>query len=236
MRKLSLALAAGSLAACAAPAWDGEVVVHGSLQEALQSGQGEGRFALDSIKSQHAVGIGVLENLAGEIVVYEGEVWTARALSEGRVEVMRVARPNEHAAFLALSEVPEWRAFASLNELTLATLEEALAALLEQAGIESSSGTPFAIEGELAELEAHVIAGACPQSGNPGPEPVRRRWQRVPARLVGFFSRQSSDALTPHGTRAHVHVVVAGAQPFVGHVDAVTIPARTRILVPGSVD
>ena len=59
---------------------------------------------------------------------------------------------------------------------------------------------------------------------------------RVPARLVGFFSREPSGALTPPGSRVHVHVVVAGAQPFVGHVDAVTIPPRTRILVPGSVD
>ena len=236
MRKLSIVLAAGALAACAAPAWDGEVVVHGSLEEVPAAGPDTGRFPLGSIQSPHAVGIGVLENQAGEIVVYEGEVWTARALAGGKLEVFRDAQPDQHAGFLALSEVPEWRAFGSMNDLTLTSLEDALAALLDQAGIESSAGTPFAIEGELVRLEAHVITGACPVSGGKGPEPVRKRWERVPARLVGFYSAQPTDALTPHGKRAHVHVVVAGKEPFVGHVDAVTIPARTRILVPGSVD
>jgi hypothetical protein len=232
--KLLSSLCALLLAACSAPAWDGQVQVHGSLRE-VHAGSTEGRVALASIRSPHAVGIGVLADMAGEVLVYGGEVWTAR-VGDGRVQVERGARPAERAAFLALADVPEWRAFSPLGELTLETLEQALASLLAQTETESREVVPFALEGELASLDAHVVAGACPASGVAGPEPVRRHWERVSARLVGFFSERPPGELTHAGTRTHVHVLVAGAEPFVGHVDAVKISARTRIFVPGKMD
>ena len=36
----------------------------------------------------------------------------------------------------------------------------------------------------------------------------------------------------PPGERVHVHVILPGIEPFVGHVDQVIVPAGGRVLVP----
>ncbi len=233
MKELAPLLAAATALACSGPKWSGGTEIHGSLRE-VNAGNGAGTFALSTIASPHAVGIGVLADLAGEFVVYEGEVWIARSGrgEPARVQVTRGARPEELAAWIALSEVPEWRAFAAASELSLATLGEALAALTEYHGIESYGAVPFVLEGEFFALDAHVLAGASPSAGSGGPAPLRMRWDRAPGRLIGFLSELAPGVLAPEGSRVHVHVVVAGDRPFVGHVDAVRIPAGTRILVP----
>jgi len=224
---LSLAL----LSACSStPAWNGQVETYGTLREVLAQGDNHGRVVVEAAATPHTVGIGALEGLDGEVVVFEGQVYT------GRVEAGEVVSGHgnamDQAAFLAVAEVPVWE---ELRIARTVSLEE-LVALLEElvAGTElgKSETFPFVIDGELLNLQSHVIDGNCPIANPDGPAPARQVAERAQGRLVGFYSTLPPGTLTHHGSPLHVHVVLAGKKPLVAHVDDVIVTAGSTLLVP----
>jgi len=229
--KITFQLPIVLLAACSsAPTWDGEVETYGTLHEVLRLGEDQGRVVVAEAAGPHTVGLGALEGLGGEVVIFEGQMYTGRVESD-RVVSDRGSESDE-AAFLAVAEVTEWDELSIAHTVSLHNL----GLLLEGIAAENAFGEfdtfPFVIEGELLNLESHVINGSCPIANPDGPPPARQSAERAHGRLVGFYTTLPPGTLTHHGSPLHVHVVLAGKKPLVAHVDDVRITAGSTLLVP----
>lgn len=211
------------LAGCTTRPWNGEVSRWGTLREVLRDGDTRGRVRLDEVQGRGTVGVGALRDLEGEVTLFEGRVWVARPDERG--EITAGQRDGDEAAFLAVADVPRWSDLRTDGPSDLGALESRLATLAD--GRETM---PFVVEGELRELDAHVLNGACPFAADPARrgEPVRFHREGVRGRLVGFFTTLPAGTLTHHGTRLHVHVILdEGA--VTGHVDGAVIDGILRV-------
>ena len=76
--KITVLLPIALLAACSsAPTWDGEIETYGTLHEVLRQGKDQGRVVVAEAATRHTVGIGALAGLTGEVVVFEGQMYTS---------------------------------------------------------------------------------------------------------------------------------------------------------------
>jgi alpha-acetolactate decarboxylase len=236
MKTILLAVAACSLASgCAAERWNGEVESWGSLRSVLREGDKSGKVLLSEVDSPFAVGIGALAGLEGEILIYDGSVWTSRADAQGRVDT-RLAAQGDQAAFLALARVRSWRTFTTDRELTLADLDAYLGELRAGAGLGDRETLPFIVHGRVDGLAIHVLAGRCPYApgDTDGSEPLRRTLDHTDAVLVGLYTDLPPGALTHHGAKTHVHALLRAEFDYAGHVDEARIPKGTTLLLPSS--
>ena len=221
-------------AACRSPGWNGSVSAWGSMRAVMLGGETQGRVALDeAVRSRGCVGLGALEGLQGEIAVVDGVAWVAR-VEGGRPVSARGARTGDRATLLALADVRAWRAVAIESDVAPDELDALLASEAERFGLADRDPWPFVIEGELADVETHVLNGQCPFAGSVDPdhEPFRRSFVRVRGRLVGFYAPRAAGELVHHGQATHAHLVVEEPEPYVGHVDSAAILAGSRLLLP----
>lgn len=224
-----LALTAG----CYSPAlseWNRPVARWGSLREVLREGRSEGRVRVSDVTTRETVGIGLGVGLAEELVIIGGEFWSGRSEQAGAWSVQHGPTSDSQATFLVAANVSQWRAIEIEHAVEGGDFER----WLEDVGAKHGLGAtwPFVIEGCLAELEAHVLRGACPLADPSSPAPTRPPWTSAAGRLVGFFALGGDGRITHHGQRTHVHVIVDMPEPFVGHVDAVRLPAGAVLHVP----
>lgn len=224
---LTIAVSFALLAAgCAAPRWDGRVERWGSLREVLREGQKQGRVAVASTLTPDAVGIGALADLDGEIAVLDG------AARVGRADAARAgnepATAKDQAAFLVLARVPAWRTTRLDAELSFATFDP------RAFGAADARTIPFLVQGDFADLEMHVLRGRCPYAEDDaaGEPPLRMTRPRAQGTLVGFWTSEPPGVLTHHGSSLHVHVVLAGPDGVVAHVDSVRVLAGAKVSVP----
>jgi alpha-acetolactate decarboxylase len=227
---LALALAAG---ACSTPGWNGSVDSWGSMSEVMRDGKTQARVSLvDATHGSTIVGIGTLTGLQGEIAIVDSVAWVAR-IDHGRLECGRGARTGDRATLLATADVRRWKTVAIDRDLSPAELDAFLASTARDFGL-GQRPWPFVVEGDLADVEAHVLNGQCPYAGpvDPKHEPIRRSFPLVRARLVGFYAPNAVGELVHHGQATHVHVLVEEPEVFVGHVDSASVRNGAWLRVP----
>jgi acetolactate decarboxylase len=231
---LAASLACAAFAGCAAPAWNGTVQSWGTMREVMREGHSEGRVRLEAaLADPECVAIGAMAGLRGEIAVVDGQVWIARVRGD-RVEIARAAGPDDEAALLALAHVPLWSAEPVARELALTELGELVLERGRSLGLQSDVTVPFVVRGDFADLEAHVLDGRCPYGppDSPGNDPVRGSFAHARGVLIGLRTDLPGGVLTHHGENVHVHVVVEGDPPWVGHVDAVKVLPGATLALP----
>lgn len=231
-----LAWALFALASCASTRWDGTVARTGTLREVLVEGRTEGRIGLWRAERPDRWGIGVLEGLAGEIVVADGFVWTATGLSPTQARTEGGVPHGAKAAFLALARVPRWREVVIERPLDLEGLLERARALAREEGWDPKRPLPLRVRGPLEAIELHVLRGACPRV-DPKAHPFRADLAPARGTLVGFLAEGAVGELVHHGEAAHLHALLREPATLVGHVDRVRTAAGARLAVPlGSPD
>jgi acetolactate decarboxylase len=232
MRALALCTLLG-VASCSSSGWDGSVQSWGGMREVMRGGRTQARISLSAAaRSSRTLAIGALEGLGGEVVMVRGEIWVADT-SGGRLACGLAGVDDERRATLLVSaDVPRWREI-ELRE-AVRDLDQLLGRVAQEHGLAGLRAWPFVVEGTTSRLDAHVLRGGCPFAGEvePGREPIRRSFEDARARLVGFHAPGAAGELTHHGTSSHVHVVIAGSQPFVGHVDRVELAPGAVLSVP----
>ena len=104
------------------------------------------------------------------------------------------------------------------------------------AGLDVTRPFPFVVEGRFASLDAHVVNGMCPMRAEPTSEhaPARIHLEMAEGKLVGIHAQGQGGVLTHHGTTTHVHVLIPGTRPRMGHVDGVDLAAGATLLLPAT--
>jgi hypothetical protein len=209
------------LAACGGASPQG-VRHYGSLHAIMHDGDRGPHVDLASVmQSPRVIAVGALSEMRGEITIVDGEAWLSYGTAEGTVQARRATSTDEHATLLVVTEVASWTAPRTFeNDVPLAELDARIEALARASGVDV--GRPFAvrIEGELADLSAHILRGA-----GHGRTTLTR--ESAQARVVGFFSRGDQGVFTHMGSFTHLHVLLDA--DITAHVDGIVIRAGATI-------
>lgn len=226
------------LAACAARPADPTLTSYGTLREALRDGRTGGRVALSELDlGPDSFGVGALAGLAGEITLDGGTAWITEP--DGRGGLVTTTQPGaREATVLFVARCASWSEHVVERDVSPAELDAYLGGLVEQAGFAPGARLPFVVDGPLAEVHAHVIAGECPIRARMLEQPVTHppfelRAARLEGRLVGLWARQAGGELTHMGSDTHLHLLWrhAGATAT-AHVESVGLAAGSVLRLP----
>lgn len=216
---------------------DATVQAWGSLREALREGDTRGRVHVGDLAKAGVFAVGAAEGLAGEITIFDGRVWHSSVFAKGSVKTVRSTTSNLHATMLFASKVERWKVIRIERDVSPEVFEEYLAQTARAAGIDTKLPFAFLIEGELANLEAHVLAGECPIRARMlerkmTTPPYEILESRASGQLVGIYAENAERQITHMNSRAHVHVLLDDDFAITGHVDSVAIRAGARLFLP----
>ncbi len=223
--------------AVSAATWDGSVRSWGSLREVLRLGKTEARVDCARAVSQaHAYGVGALKGVTGEILIRDGEVWVSRVV-EGQGQTLQASSLGEQqATFLAVANVPEWHEVAVQEAVAADDVDALIAKEARRLGLDTTKPFPVVVEGAVSGLKLHVLNGACPFVAPIPPDspqaPFELELEAATGTVVGFYSEGPPGQLTHHSSKTHLHVLVEGDQPIMGHVDAIGLRPGAVLRLP----
>jgi acetolactate decarboxylase len=215
--------------------WMGRIDLYGTMRAVMMEGQTQGRIELAGLQGDVAlVGIGSLEDLAGEVVLLDGVAWCTRSGELGTLDTRAGAQPGQKATLLATARVSSWMGIPIEKSVPSSAIEAFVAQAAHEHGLGNTPTFPFVIEGAFRDVRAHVLHGRCPEmgAGPPETEPVRRLLPLVHGRLVGFYTELEPGKLTHQGQKTHVHLLVKEGESLVAHVDELQVEAGALLKLP----
>ncbi len=205
------------------------------MREVLREGNTQPRVSLQHIVAKPgAIAVGALAGLGGEITIVDGDVWVARSSGRGATVTGPDARDDDRATLLTASHVTAWDSVPLKRGAAGEALAADIAAAARAQGIDTSKPFPFVIDGDITELDAHVIAGSCPIANPEGEAPWKFSLQSPErGQLVGFYAEDSEGELTHHGSLTHTHVVLPRPDGILtAHADHAGVAAGAVLRLP----
>ncbi|MCA9286238.1 MAG: hypothetical protein KDA22_13520 [Phycisphaerales bacterium] len=228
----------GALAMAGCTAKQPAVEQFGAMRDVMRDGHTQARIRLaDAVVRPHALGVGALEGLAGEVTIVDGDVWVARVTDGGVRVTGPLPRGDESASLLTLAHVPRWRTVAIQSPAAGEELAELIVRAAQDIGIDTARPFPFMIEGAPADLAIHVINGYCPMATDPSAVgAVPWTWSAtapVDVVIVGFHAEGAAGVMTHHGTTIHAHAVLSiDGRTVAGHVDRLAVAPGMFLHLP----
>ena len=209
-------------------AQNGPVRATGAMRNTMFNGQLAGLIDLDGLALPGTFGIGPLEFLRGEVLVLDGEVYTAAVNNSGSMLVTR--DQAKMAPFFVHQTVKQWTDVQLPDSVVdLAGLDRFLTA--RYAGLNE----PFAfrLSGPFERVEVHIVNVPLGTVIN-GPDDAHRNNKHfqitgTQAEALGFFSTAHKAVFTHHDTNIHVHAITA-ERDWMGHAEALSFVAKRMSL------
>jgi hypothetical protein len=217
--------------------WDARVRTFGELRAIHHEGRTGAMVNLGSLlPNPNLYAVGALADLAGEVTIAAGTAYLSYPVGLVEAHTETTFRATENATLLVVAEVAEWQSVKTTRVVPFEDLDQAIADLAHVAGISSGQRFPFLVEGDVQDLQWHVIDGRRLARGETTHQDhlaasVRKGALRARATLVGFFSETDQGVFTHMGSRTHIHCVLDNPISS-GHVDHVVLPAGTTVRFP----
>jgi acetolactate decarboxylase len=200
------------------------------MRNTMFHGQLAGLIALDTISTPGTYGIGPLEFLRGELLLWDGHTYVSTA--QGDSAMLVEERPHSKAPFFVHQRIAHWTTIALPDSVTdLPTLNAFLTANLGHHG----EPVAFRLSGTFTSLDAHLVDVA-PGTTINGPDDAHRDNKHYhiadrQADLLGFFSTKHKAVFTHHDTHIHVHAITK-ERDRMGHLEAARFdPARCELSI-----
>jgi alpha-acetolactate decarboxylase len=230
------------MVATAAETWDGKLVQFGKMHEAIGMQQHQGRVQLEKlVQRPHFYGVAALEKLEGEATIVDGKITVTRVDGQGRVKPSEAAA-GDQATLLAGAYVPSWTERPVPAKVEPASLDQTIAELAKEAGINVSTPFVFVVEGEFSQLRLHIINGACPMHARlkkielpKERQPAEVELEKVRGTLVGIFAKDAVGNITHPATSTHLHLVfkdTASGKTITGHVEQIGMLEGAVVRLP----
>jgi len=210
-----------------------KVNVAGEMRRIMQQGDLRATIDLDTLKdSKHLVGLGVAENLKGEIILINGKshITALRNDSLVNVETFQIK-----AALLVYSHVESWNAQTITERIpSLDGLQTFIEQKINEHHFDPDQPLPFIISTKKARIGYHVIDWEEHSVHTPANHKQFARSGSIgneETTIVGFYSNHHQGIFTHHNSKIHVHVY-GHESTFVGHVDEVQLDAPFQLQLP----
>jgi acetolactate decarboxylase len=229
----TLALCAAIWTSCKAPAPTYHVQHRGALSTIMHEGDLRAVIALDSLKHlPNLYALGAMENLKGEILIYDGEAIVASVQDN----TVHVTRDFEHkAALLVYAQVARWREIKIPEGVqSMKALESFIAQSAKQRGLKQDAPFPFLLRGAI-NVDWHVVdwaeGDAVHTHAKHKASGLHGKLEQQPVEILGFYSEQHRGIFTHRDSNAHLHVkTVAGG--LAAHVDGLKLNGEASLLLP----
>lgn len=212
------------------------VEYHGALKNMMHKGDISAKSNLSDLKNlEHIYALGALENLKGEIQIFDGKPYNTMVKDKTLAFDQSYTKK---ATLLVYASVREWNAIVIPNDIC--TYEQ-LEVFIEQEAvknqIDANSPFPFLIEGKAKSFDWHVIdwkEGDTEHSHekhiNSGLHGTIRNRQ---VKILGFYSSAHHAIFTHHTTNMHIHVKTIDNK-IAGHVDDLTLGKGMILKLPAN--
>lgn len=213
------------------------IMVHGALREIMHMGRTERQVDLAPFIGQKGLfGLGALENLGGEVTLWDGQLWLSTPDGQGGAVSGRHETTTAGATLLVTSLVTAWQEQAITESVPFDQLDAFIEREAQAAGVSVAEAFPFRIEGTPSRLDWHVIDGSKIPSDAQGHEAhmqtaVRGSLVSKSVQIIGFYSPKHHAIFTHHDTNTHAHII-STTPPLTGHVDGVDIDEGARLFLP----
>jgi acetolactate decarboxylase len=208
-----------------------QVNIEGAMHNVIKLGELKAVICTDTLPKKHLYGMGPIENLRGEITIFDGIVYTAGIGSSGALEVGE--NKSACAPFLGWSHIPIWREY-PLPDSIITNLM--LQNFLEREQLNAGRAFFFRLSGRLTDAAIHVL-NLPPGTKVEVPSDARKRQfnQRtgnIEADILGFFSTAHQRVFTHHDSFLHLHLL-SKDRLLMGHADELRFSKGSlRLFVP----
>jgi acetolactate decarboxylase len=208
-----------------------EVRVWGSLRAIMHEGKTGASVSLAEAAGAHVYAVGALSGLRGEVLVIDGQSFTATGRA-GAVHIQQTTADD--ATLLVAAVVPGWRKVPISRDIPAGEIDARVEEIAREAGIDVDQAFPVLIEGN-ADVDWHVLDGAKVPAGGGHADHLRNavtgRLKDRRATIAGFFSKRHQTVFTHMGQHTHFHVLTPD-RAVMGHVDALTVRAGSTLSLP----
>jgi acetolactate decarboxylase len=211
------------------------VLVSGKAKNVMMGIDLSSTVFLDTLNRKHLYGVGPVEDLQGEITIYNGEVISSVVLNKKK-KFRTASNAAIRAPFLVYAQVAEWVTYEVPIKVTNNKLLEAVIDSLRIAhGIADDTPFPFLVEGNFLEVSYHIIRRNKREKEHNHEAHNKAKVKfgacLTDAILVGFYSTQHEGVFTHKGQYIHVHYLKAD-KSITGHLDELVHDGVVRILLP----
>jgi len=205
------------LASCTKPTPNSSIKVVGEMRDVMWKGNLKGKIATDSLHSKDAYGLGPIEFLKGEIVLFEGQSFVSKVVDSISHEVFKV--PSASAPFFVYTTNSNLK----VVELTAANyslkgIEEHINSLYNN----YDQPLLIRIDGVFNTMKLHSVnlpegqEVSSPDEAHQGLTPYD--FNHISGSLIGFFSRHHKAVFTHHDSFFHAHFI-SDDREVLGHID-----------------
>ncbi|MBV1924761.1 MAG: decarboxylase [Flavobacteriaceae bacterium] len=211
----------------------GEVSYKGAMKK-IMSGDITAKADLLNFKdTQNFYALGALENLKGEIQVFNSESFNT-SVKNNSLSYDKTL--SQKAALLVYAEVPEWRKFnIPKGVATEKQFEAYLLKVASENNIDVESPFPFLLNGIIQSYRWHVINW---RKGDTIHTHKKHKTSGLygtindrEVDILGFYSNKHHGIFTHHETNFHMHVKTDG-NGVSGHVDEFTVSEGMFLMLP----
>jgi acetolactate decarboxylase len=190
---------------------------------------------LDTLQLNNLYGVGPVEDLQGEITLYNGEVISSSVLNKKK-KIRTQTNSAIRAPFLVFAKVEDWVTYeVSIDVSNNKMLEHVIDSLRQVHGIADDIPFPFLIEGIFFEVEFHIIQRNKREKMHNHEAHNKAKIKfgacLTDAVLVGFYSNQHEGVFTHKDQYIHVHYLKTD-KSVTGHLDKLVHDGIVKILLP----
>jgi acetolactate decarboxylase len=211
-----------------------KVKYSGALKNMMHKGDIAAKADLkDFEEADHFYAIGAMENLKGEIQIFDGKPFNTMVIDSA---LSYDHTFNKKATLLVHASVNDWL---SINIPSSVVTYEQLEQFIEQAASENMIQTdepfPFLVEGTIQSFDWHVINWKDGDTEHSHAKHISSGLsgtvENMPVEMLGFYSNAHHAIFTHHTTNMHLHVKTVDDK-IAGHVDGLQLGQGMILKLP----
>ena len=204
-------------ASCTKSTNSSSIKVVGEMRDVMWKGDLKGKIATDSLNNKETYGLGPIEFLKGEIVVFEGQSYVSKVVDSISHKVSKV--PSVSAPFFVYSSNSDLKIVKfNLKNYTLKELEEYVNLVYK----DYDQPLLIRIDGIFENIKVHSVnlpegkKVSSPDEAHQGL--TQYDFKNISGSLIGFFSRHHKTVFTHHDSFFHAHFISEDRE-VLGHID-----------------
>jgi acetolactate decarboxylase len=204
-------------ASCAKSTNTSSIKVVGEMRDVMWKGDLKGKIATDSLNYKETYGLGPIEFLKGEIVVFEGKTFVSKVIDRVSHQVTNI--PSVRAPFFVYSTYSDLKVVEfTLDNYSLKEIEEHIDSVYKN----YDQPLLIRIDGLFDNIKVHSVnlpegkKVSSPDEAHQGL--TQYDFKNISGSLIGFFSRNHKAVFTHHDSFFHAHFI-SDDRKVLGHID-----------------
>ena len=210
----------------------------GAMSKIRQEKRVDADILVDTIRAEHLYAIGPVENLRGEILVWNNIAYVA-ALTEDKKPYVRKDVKNLKAIFLVYADVKEWDTLLIDKKQagSITELQSTITNIAFLHGLDTSSAFPFQVFGKAKQGYGHIMFKDSSVKQITPDELQKATFINTFTdqyiQMLGFYSQHHQTIFTHHNSYLHIHYRLRNKYQA-GHLEQIQLDPdqQFRILLP----